>query len=280
MFLRQLWSVAVHHDRIVSVSCSVFIELWHMLTIHSFQSSAGTVGPSLQPGVTGIRLALWYAPTAVTGLIMCVATGALLHIVPGKVALLFSGLAWIAASVVFAACPYPVNYWAVVLPSMIAISLGLDLTYTVSLVYLSTIQPRELQGVCGAVCSILVNLAISFSLSISEMVKVRAENEFGGSVPGMDAGQSLGMSNWVYRSAFLYATASAGLGFVICVLFVHIPRAQQKVVDEEQGDVAPQPEASASEASTLVDDREDRATTDTPVNSAEIHRGPGQFAEA
>lgn len=206
---------------------------------------------------------------------LCVVGGALLHIVPIEALLLLSGLAWIAAPLLLAVGPLPLDYWAVVVPSMLCATLGIDLTYTVSLVFLSAFQPQRYQGLCGAVCSILVNLAMSFSLPLSEIVTKRAQSaDLDAVMSATSPAQSLALvnraANWGYQSAFIYGAASAGLGFAICVLFVRIPRSVvggQKVVDEER------PRETSSEAPTLVD--ESRAPTpdeETPVQSAELER--------
>ncbi|KAH9834297.1 Drug resistance protein [Teratosphaeria destructans] len=219
--------------------------VWLYTTTDFFESTSGTVGEPGAPGIGGITLAIWYTPTAVGGVIMCVLTGALLHIVPPQVLLVVSGFAWIGASLIFAVCPYPVRYWSMVLPSMICATLGLDLTYTVSLVYLSSVQPTNDKDCAGP----------------------------------HGAGRVHGEARWVFRSAFIYAAASAGVGFIISVLFVRISSQGHpaEVVDEEQGAVDG-PEQSRvgspfrSEVTTLVDAHDGPDDTVTRVNSAELER--------
>lgn len=223
--------------------------VWLYESANFFQSEAATGVPG---GIQGVTLAAWYTPTAVGGLILCVAGGALLHIVPIMALLLVSALAWIAAPLLLALCPLPVNYWAFVMPSMVCATLGIDLTFTVSVVFLSASQPLRYQGLAGAVSSILVNLAMSFSLSISEIVAESAESKI--LVPAGDLTAQRRQENWGFKAAFIYAAASAGLGLVICVLFVRISRSvvREKGADEEErGGVR-----ASSEASTLVEGRE------------------------
>jgi len=210
--------------------------------------------------------------------VLCVIGGGLAHIVPLKLLLLISGLAWIGASLLLALCPLPLNYWAFVLPSMLCATLGVDVTFTVSLIFLAAVQPQKYQGLCGAVCSILVNLAMSFSLPISEIVQHRAETSV--SLAGTEDSAAKMMSasnhmmNWGFQTAFLYGAASAGLGLVISVLFVHIPRSvtHERSTDEEQAR-----DPSPSEASTLVEERrggqgEEAQEEETPIQSAELER--------
>lgn len=232
-----------------SLACLCFYASYGVWLYESarFLQSPFTTGT--EGGIHGIRLASWYTPTAVGGLILCIASGAILHVVPIMILLLISAMAWIAAPLLLALCPLPVSYWSYVMPSMLCATLGIDLTFTVSVVFLSSVQPLRYQGLAGAVSSILVNLAMSFALSISEIVSAQAESTASISTsPGSDQDRSAKQEAVGFRSAFIYAAASAGLGLIICVLFVRISRsvAQQKRPDEEHS-------TASSEASTFVD---------------------------
>ncbi|EMC91793.1 hypothetical protein BAUCODRAFT_79376 [Baudoinia panamericana UAMH 10762] len=225
--------------------------VWLYESAQYFASDTGVT--SSVDGLQGTRLALWYVPTAIGGLVLCVLGGGLMHIIPFMVLLLISAIAWVVAPLLLAVCPTPLNYWATVLPSMLCATIGIDLTYTLTLVYFSSAQPKRYQGLCGAVCSILINLGMSFSLPLSEIVETKALSSAGCS--GVDVSgyeQCINSAtNWSYRTMFMYAAASAGLGLVICVLFVRFPQraATEKSRDEER------PRDTLSKASSLVEDR-------------------------
>jgi MFS family permease len=177
-------------------------------------------------GIQGAQKAIWYTPTAVGGTIICICGGALLHYVSPKVLLCISGFAWVAAPLLLALCPTPVSYWAYIVPSMLCITLGIDLTYTVSLVCITRVQPAHYQALAGAVCSILVNLAITFSLPISEIVSKQAEVRFVSSsnhITRSDAVRDDNASLVGLQAAFLYAAASAGVGLMLSVAHACIP---------------------------------------------------------
>lgn len=238
-----------------SLACLCFYAsygVWLYESAQFFQSPSATGTPN---GIQGVTLALRYVPTALGGLILCVAGGALLHIIPIMVLLLISALAWIAAPLLLALCPLPMNYWAFVMPSMLCATIGIDLTFTVSVVFLSAVQPLKYQGLAGAVSSILVNLAMSFSLSISEITALEAESSIILPDPnssGWEAAKAK-QSNWGFQAAFLYAAASAGLGLIITVLFVRISRSVVSAKPiEEQRSMEEAKRATSSEAPTLV----------------------------
>jgi hypothetical protein len=162
-----------------------------------------------------------------------------MHIVPIMALLLISALGWIAAPLLLGLAPLPLQYWSVVLPSMLCATIGIDLTFTISIVFFSSVQPLRYQGLSGAVCSSLVNLAMSFALSISEIVMKQALKA---------KGPPTEIASWGFKATFFYAAASASLGLVICLLFVRISRS---VVQEEQEDEEQQLRSTSS-ASTLV----------------------------
>lgn len=203
--------------------------------------------------IKGIMLSLWYTPMAVGGIVFCVIGGSLLHIVPIKILLILSGLAWIGAPLVFAVGPIPLTYWSEVLPSMICGTLGIDLTFTIATIFLSSSQPLKFQGVAGAVSSILVNLAMSFSLPISLIVKEAATAH---ALNGTFTDNDMNPTVWGFRAAFIYGAASAAIGLLVCVFCVGVSRSvvsgkKQKVDDER-------PRLSSSTASESIPDDETR----------------------
>ena len=225
--------------------------VWLYSSAEFFQSPSGvTKSTSSGEALEGIQLALWYAPTAIGGMLLCVFSGALLHIIPVMLLLLLSAVAWLAAPLLLALAPLPLNYWSSVLPSMLCATIGLDLTYTVSIIFFSSAQPLKYQGLCGAVASSLINLGMSFALPISEIAMKKAQESV--EVPAGD--ESI---NWGFRATFIYAAASAGLGLIMCVLFVRISRGvvSQRPADEERS------QAIISET-TLVGEGDERAGPD------------------
>ncbi|KAK0357200.1 hypothetical protein LTR91_005027 [Friedmanniomyces endolithicus] len=224
--------------------------VWLYESVDYFQSPTGVT--KYEWGVQGIELAIWYTPTAVGGLVLCVVGASLLRVIRMEILMLLSGLAWIAAPLLLAVCPRPLNYWAVVIPSMICATCGIDITYTVSLVHISSTQPKKYQGLCGAMCSIMINLGMAFSLPISEIIQMKAGMAYNcdySSATPENIACSNNSTNWGFEAMFLYAAASAGLGFIVCALFVRFPRtaAKDKPADEER------PRETSSESPTLVE---------------------------
>jgi MFS family permease len=239
-----------------SLACMCFYAsygVWLYNSAQLFQTPDIAPGQGIQP-LSGMTLALWYTPTAIGGIILCIMGGLVMHVVPIMILLLISALAWIAAPLLLALAPLPLHYWEYVVPSMLCATIGIDLTFTVSIVFLSSVQPLRYQGLSGAVCSILVNLAMSFALSISEIVMEKAASR--------PAPEEV-LVTWAYQATFIYAAASAGLGLLVCITFVRISRSvvQEQRVDEE---MAP----ARSSDTTLVDPEDNRS--DDQIHSERI----------
>ncbi len=232
-----------------ALACLCFYASYGVWLYNSAQYFQSPTTTSDGTGRSGMTLALWYTPTAVGGIILCIVGGSLIHIVPIMVLLLVSAVAWIAAPLLLALAPLPLGYWSFVMPSMLCATIGIDLTFTVSIVFFSSVQPLRYQGLSGAVCSSLVNLAMSFALSISEIVMKEAIGNK--AIPDVAV-------NWGYQATFFYAAGSAGVGLILSVLFVRISRSvvQQQPRDEE-GQVGI-PLASMSD-STLVGGNEEQS---------------------
>ena len=226
VFLRLLWYLALLHRRIVSQIFPTISLNTRPTTDPSFQNPLAN---NSNLASNQVLLALWYLPMAIAGLICCILVEPLLHAVHMKMLLLITGLLWIAGPVILAVSPLPLNYWANAFPSVLCATAGINLTFTISIVYLTAVQPSELQGLCGAMCSIFLGLAFAFSLPIGQIVmtKVSGRNWMIDAPTERTAYDEDDRRSMIegYRAAFIYAAVSAGLGLILCLCGVSIPKA-------------------------------------------------------
>jgi MFS family permease len=177
---------------------------------------------------------------AIAGLVCCVIVEPLLNAVHMKLLLIVTACIWIAAPTILAASPLPLSYWANAFPSVLCATAGINLTFTISIVYLTAVQPSKLQGLCGAMCSIFLGLAFAFSLPIGQiiMTKVSGRNWMADAPndrSAYDENDRQSMTSG-YRAAFVYAAVSAGLGLVLCVFGVSVPSVLRKESNEAKDD--------------------------------------------
>ena len=159
---------------------------------------------------------------AVGGLVLATMSGFTLHLLPGKVALLVSGLGYLISVVLFATIPpgNP-NYWAYIFPAMLGATLGVDVTYGVSNIFITTSLPKRRQGLAGAVINSVLFLGMSFFLGVADLV---------------ESTQKSTKSKGTYRAAFWFATGSAIVSIVIIAASVHMGKAKSDLTVDERAE--------------------------------------------
>ena len=120
-------------------------------------------------GQSPIITAVWYIPQVAGGLLIGTIGGATLHHFPGRVLFVISGVGHILCALLFAIMPEGVGYWPYVFPAMIFSTIGIDITYTVSNIFITTNLPSRHQSLAGAVINSMMFLGISFWLGIADI---------------------------------------------------------------------------------------------------------------
>lgn len=120
-------------------------------------------------GQSPIITAVWYIPQVAGGLLIGTIGGATLHHFPGRVLFVISGVGHILCALLFAIMPEGVGYWPYVFPAMIFSTIGIDITYTVSNIFITTSLPSRHQSLAGAVINSMMFLGISFWLGIADI---------------------------------------------------------------------------------------------------------------
>ncbi|KAH8722671.1 major facilitator superfamily domain-containing protein [Phaeosphaeriaceae sp. PMI808] len=170
-------------------------------------------------GAGPLLTAAWFTPMAIGGLILATVGGLILHLLPGRILLLVSGTAYIVSTLLFAILPQSFNYWAFIFPAMVCATLGIDITYNVSNIFITTSMPKARQGLAGAFMNSLLFLGIAFFLSFGDLAVSKTK----------DRGQRES-----YQIAFWLATALAGAGLIIMFLGVQIGKASSDLTIDER----------------------------------------------
>ncbi|KAF2000975.1 MFS general substrate transporter [Amniculicola lignicola CBS 123094] len=170
-------------------------------------------------GATPLMTTAWFAPMCVGGLILATVGGLILHILPGTILLLLSGLCYVLSVLLFAIIPTSPNYWAYIFPAMICATAGIDITYNVTNIFITTSMPKARQGLAGSVINSILFLGISFFLGIADLAVSETA----------DRGKRQS-----YKVAFWLATGCAVMGVVIMILGVRVGKAESGMTVEER----------------------------------------------
>ncbi|KAI1174494.1 major facilitator superfamily-domain-containing protein [Nemania sp. FL0916] len=185
---------------------------------------------------TPLQTAAWFIPLAAGGFFLAVAGGFVLHIVPGRILMIVSCSGYLLCCLLFALLPAQSDdgepstsflYWAYVFPAMLAGTIGVDISFNVTNVYITTAMPRRLQATAGALLNSLLYLGIAFWLGIGDLAIATAVRDHGDEPPLPPREQ--------YRIAFWTGVGLAVVAFLFIVT-VDFGRAEaQMTVDEKAG---------------------------------------------
>lgn len=170
-------------------------------------------------GASPFQIVAWYTPMAIGGCVIATFGGLFLHLLPGTVLITISGISWIITPLLFAIAPQGADYWAYIFPSMICAPIGIDVTFNVANIFITTSLPKSQQGLAGAVISLLVHLGIAIMLGLADVINANLVAKLG-----------LRQS---YHVVFWFEVACAASALVILILFVKIKRAQSELTFEE-----------------------------------------------
>ena len=133
-----------------------------------------------------------------------------------------SATGYVICVLLFAIMPEEPNYWAYVFPAMIAATVGVDITYSVSNIFITTSMPRKRQGLAGALINCLVFLGISVFLGFADVA--------------VNATSHLGLRR-SYKVACWFGVGCAGVSLLLLVGFVKIDKAKSDLTADEKAEL-------------------------------------------
>jgi hypothetical protein len=119
------------------------------------------------------------------------------------------------------------TYWAYVFPAMIGATVGVDITYTVTNVYITTSMPRRHQAAAGGLINSLLYLGIAFWLGIGELAVSSTVNS---RPDGLSPRQQ-------YRIGFWVAVGIAGFAMIL-MSTIKLGKASAELTADEKAELA------------------------------------------
>ncbi|KAI5777592.1 major facilitator superfamily domain-containing protein [Geopyxis carbonaria] len=164
----------------------------------------------------------WFVPFGLGGFVLPTLSGLVLHLVSGTTLLLVSAAGWVLCAVLFAVLPphgdHTLVYWAYVFPAMIGGTVGIDITYNITNIWITTSMVASQQGLAGAWIWSLMFLGISLFLGIADVVHAGVGEE---TVQG-------------YRAVFWFIAACAGVAFAVMAVGVRVEEAREGATADEK----------------------------------------------
>ncbi|KAB8296009.1 hypothetical protein EYC80_008822 [Monilinia laxa] len=188
-------------------------------------------------GASSLQLVAWFIPLAVGGCLIGTFGGFILHLVPGTALIIFSGICWIIAPLLFALAPIHASFWAWVFTAMTCATLGIDITFNVTTIFITTSLPSSQQGLAGALINSIMQFAIAVCLGISQIVSDWAEDKSGSLRDG-------------YKAVFWFEVICASIALCILIPFCKIDSATAGLTGDERQNVETETESTNSVVET------------------------------
>lgn len=166
-----------------------------------------------------LQVVAWYVPWGIGGCILSIVGGYVFHLIPGTLLMVVGGLGWILTSLLCALAPSGASYWAYVLPAMIGATLGIDITFNVANIFITTSLPQSQQGLAGSLINSLLYLGIAFVLGFADITQTQT------------ASSGLKES---YQYVFWYQLAVQCLAMLIMLAFVRVRKAESDLTADER----------------------------------------------
>lgn len=174
-------------------------------------------------GASPLQVVAWAVPMAVGGLILSAAGGLILHMLNGTVLMILSCLGYLASGLLFALLPFGGNYWAFVFPAMIGCTVGIDISFNVTNIFITTSLSKERQGLAGALINSTLHFGIAIMLAFADIIQVHAQKHI-----------SLRES---YQSAFWFQVGLSAFAMLLVVIFVRVESAKSGLTADEQAEL-------------------------------------------
>ena len=174
-------------------------------------------------GATPIQVVAWYVPLGLAGLILSTIEGFILHLVPGRVLLIISGLGAFGSQLLLALVPKGGNYWAWVFPATVLSTVGIDLSTILMAVFITTHLPVSRQGLAGGLINSVLQLGVALCLGLSDIIQSRTVEEAG-----------LRKS---YKNTFWFGVAVGALSLMLMTIWGKIPKAKSGLTADERAEL-------------------------------------------
>lgn len=170
-----------------------------------------------------LQVVEWYVPLGLAGLILSVIEGFILHLVPGRVLLIISGLGAVGSQLLIALIPLGGSYWAWIFPAVIFSTVGIDLSTILMTVFVTTTFLTAQQGLAGSVINSVLQLGVAFVLGLTDIIQSATVDEAG-----------LGKS---YKNTFWFGVGAAAASLLILAIWGKVPKASSDLTADEKAEL-------------------------------------------
>jgi MFS family permease len=187
-----------------------------------------------------LQVVAWYTPLGLAGLLFSILEGFILHLVPGRILLVISGVGALGSQLLLALMPlHGANYWAWIFPATILSTIGIDLSTILMTVFISNTFPLAQQGLAGGVINSVLQLGVAFCLGLTDIIQSRTV-------------ENVGLAE-SYKYTFWFGVGAGAASLIILAVWGSVPKATSDLTAEEKEALIQ--EAEQEQRSRLDDER-------------------------
>lgn len=161
-------------------------------------------------GAGALQVVAWYTPMAIGGVCLAITEGLLLAVMSGRILLVISGCGALGAMLLLALVPLGGNYWAYIFPAMLLGTIGIDLSITLVMVFVTTQLPLARQGLAGGFVNSVLQLGVAIAIGLADIIRTNTE-PYAGEVQS-------------YKNVFWFGVAAGALSLIILAIWGRVPR--------------------------------------------------------
>jgi MFS family permease len=172
-------------------------------------------------------------------MIIAITGGLILHLLPNRLLMLISQAGFLLSVLLFAIIPSPDDgrstsslYWSYVFPAMICGTIGVDITFNITNVFITTAMPARLQSTAGGVINSLLYLGMAFWLGVGELAVSTAVRMH----PGGDDEEDGVSLDQQYRIGFWTGVGLAGVSLIL-VATIRMGKASAALTADEKAEL-------------------------------------------
>ncbi|KAJ9658184.1 hypothetical protein H2198_003889 [Neophaeococcomyces mojaviensis] len=174
-------------------------------------------------GVGPLQVVAWYTPMAIGGIILALAEGFLLAYIPGRILLILSGIGALGAQLLLAIVPTNGSYWAYIFSSMILGTMGIDLSITLVMVFVTTQLPLARQGLAGGLVNSVLQLGMAIAIGLADIIRTMTE-PYAGQVQS-------------FKNVFWFGVAAGAMSLVLLTIWGRVPKASADLTADEKAEL-------------------------------------------
>ncbi|OQE25218.1 hypothetical protein PENSTE_c006G09813 [Penicillium steckii] len=194
--------------------------------------------------LTALDITVRLLPMVVSGVLVNVICGLVLHRVSNKLLTGIGALAYTASFLILSFMKEDAIYWAYIFPALVLVVVGADVQFNVTNMYVMSSLPPSQQSIAGGIFNTVSKLCNNLGLGIATSVNSAVAHQMTSSTPAIRP----------YLATYWFAAAAAGISlFMVPFLTIGTQGGDVPAEQDEQDEQGANEEVNYSEKSASVD---------------------------